>query len=471
MTAPIPIRGAPATPQPSARVPGIRSYGRWLVLVAVFLLAVAGAAWYWWSRPAPVDPPIPARIEDPEVQTALELARRQVRDRPESAAAWGHLGKTLLAHMFPHEADLCFAQAARLEPTNPMWIYARGMIAVREDPKRPVVMLREAVARGDPRSDLRADMAMQLAEVLLERGELDEAAELFRQELDRALNNPRAAFGLGVIAASRGDRPAAMNLLTIAWSSPYARKRASAQLATLARAHGDHETADRFEKQATSSPDDPPWRDPLFDGLGDLRVGRKGRERRATLLEQQGKYAEAAEVYLEQVARQPDAWAYVGAGLNLARLRKHQQALPLLRTAVRLWPDHAEAHFCLALALFTEASEQTKRAPAQRVREEFREAVAQARQAAEQRPNHPETYLIWGLALNGLGETRAAIEALRKGIICAPGDVRLQLALGEALLENGQLKEAQTHLETARQLAPRDPRPAQALQKLRLKKG
>jgi Flp pilus assembly protein TadD len=259
--------------------------------------------------------------------------------------------------------------------------------------------------------------------------------------------------------------------LTAAAGSPYARKRASAQLAALARAQGERELADRHEKQAAALPDDPPWPDPLHDELRDLRVGQRGRERLTDLLEKQRRYAEAAAVYLEQIDKGPNVRAYIGAGLNLTRLRDFDKALPPLREAVRLGPDDPEAHFCLALALYTWAEERLlKKAPA-KAREAFREAIDHTRQAAALRPGHAQTYLIWGLSLKYLGEPAAAVEPLRKGIACTPGDLQLQLGLGEVLLELGRLAEAEVNLVNARRLAPNDPRPARALERLRLKKG
>jgi tetratricopeptide (TPR) repeat protein len=441
-----------------------------LVGVVLLLLAGAGGTW-WWLRPTPVAPPPLGQIEDPEVRRAIKRARQKVLDSPRSAAAWGQLGKLLLTHMRPEDADYCFAQAARLDPADPRWPYARGWLAVRHDPEKPVTWLREAVAKADTRPEDQSAMALQLAEALLERGDVEEAEGLFRKELGRDPNSRRAAFGLGLVAAARGDRPAALKFFTIARDSPYARRRASAQLAALARAQGEREAADRYEKLAAALPADPPWPDPLHDELGDLRVGRLGRERRARMLEKEGRYAEAAAVYLEPTDEGPNAGAYVRAGLNLTRLRDFDRALPLLREAVRLGPADAEARFCLALALYTRAEERLlKTAPAQ-AREAFREASDHTRQAAALRPGHAETYLVWGQSLAYLGEREAAVEALRKGITCAPGNVRLQLGLGEVLLELGRLKEAEEHLEIARRLAPNDPRPARALERLRLRKG
>jgi Flp pilus assembly protein TadD len=315
-------------------------------------------------------------------------------------------------------------------------------------------------------------MTLQLAEALLERGDLDEAEGLFRKELERAPDSARAAFGLGLLAVIRGDEPAATKYLKLAQGSPFARKKVVAQLAALARARGDVQSAETYQKQAADLPDDPPWPDPILDETATMRTGWRGRERQASSHEKKKRYAEAAEVYLEQLERKPNVAAYLGAGMNLARLRDYDRAWLLLRKAVQLEPDNAATHFALAWTLFARAERDWLTVPgSSQPKAWFREAIDHAREATVLRPSHARAYLVWGLSLKHLGEPAAAVAPLREGVACAPTDLELQFGLGEVLLEVGQLKEAATHLEHARRLAPNDPRPAQALKRLSQKKG
>src|SRR5205807_2902359 len=126
------------------------------------------------------------------------------------------------------------------------------------------------------------------------------------------------------------------------------------------------------------------------------------------------RYAEAADVYLEQIDKQPNVQAYIGAGLNLARLREYDRAFPLLREAVRLEPDNAAAQFTLAHALFSRAEREWHTSPGlPQLKEWFREAVEHGRRATQQRPSYARAYLYWGLSLKYLGELGAAVEPLR----------------------------------------------------------
>lgn len=446
---------------------------RWfLLLVVLFLAAGAAGGWWWQRRTAPVDPPAVSDVPDEEVRQAIDQARKRVRALPRSADAWGFLGMILLAHRFDREADFCFAEACRLNPTQARWPYARGVIALKRDPDRALPLLRQATACKASADDHSA-MQLQLAEALLERQEFDEAERLFREQRagsgsdGQAIRNARAALGLGLIAQVREDTANARKFLTIAQANDYAHKRATVQLAILASSHGDVAAARTYEQQAATLPDDPRWPDPVLDETARLRVGRRGREREIDDLEKQHRYDEAAKAYLDDLRQQPSLRAYIGAGMNLARLHDYNRALPLLRQAVKLNPENTQAHYTLAQVQFAHAEREWHQTPgSDEVKGWFREVIEHARRATELKPDHAMAYLFWGLSLKYLGEADAAVVPLRRGVACRPELIELQLALGEALLACEQKTQAQTHLQNARRLDPNDPRPSAALKRL-----
>jgi Flp pilus assembly protein TadD len=455
----------PTDPATSYRRYWIRAAG------AALLLAGLGVAGWWWFRPpAATPPPLPSGILDAEVQQAIQDARQRVLEAPRSATAWGRLGLVLLAHQFDREADFSFTQAAQLDPADPRWPYARGMIALRFYPDNAVALLRQAAAAGDSRPKYRFATRMLLAETLLERGNLAEADDLFSEEEQRQPKNPRVALGLALGAALRGDDAAANKYLMVARQSPWARKKATAQLAALARAHGDKTAAVAYENEVMGVPEDPPWPDPVADEIYQTRVGWSIRAEELAGLEDNKRYREAAEIHLKQIEEHPTAEAYVRAGTHLARLGDYQRALPLLHKAVLLEPDNANAYAVLAAALFARAKKEGQALPnSAEARQWFGEVVGHAQRATELRPDLANAYLHWGLALTQLGKPDEAVVPLRKGVACQPADLELQLSLGEALLEARQYQEAETHLENARLLAPNDPRAARALERLRQK--
>jgi tetratricopeptide (TPR) repeat protein len=443
----------------------------WLLCGMLLLLAVGGAFW-WWLRPEPLAPPTPPNIEDAEVLQVIQEAQQPVRAAPGSAAAWGHLGKVLLAQQFDREADICFAEAFRLDGTDARWLYARCVIILKRDPDHAVAMLREALAvAGNAPPDYRSVIGMQLAEALLERNRLDEAERLYQAEHRAAPDNPRAALGLGLIAQLRGDSALAKRMLTAAQGGLSARRYATVQLAALARAQGDAMRADALEKEIATLPPDAVWPDPFFEEIAPMQVGQRGFERQVQRLEKERRFAELAELYLKRIDTYPTLHNYVGAAMNLGRLRDYDRAFPLLRQAVRLYPKSAHAHYTLALVVFARAEVAWQTTPdAPEVKAWFGEASAHAEKAAELRPNYGDAFLFWGLSLKYLGRPEAAIARLRQGVALLPADGRLQLALGQTLLEAGHSLEAATYLENAHRIAPDDPRPIQALERLRTKK-
>jgi tetratricopeptide (TPR) repeat protein len=441
---------------------------RWLTSAALLLVAAVAAGWWWW--PAPLQPPMPAGIEDEEVVEAIRAAQEPVRAAPRSAAAWGQLGKVIMAQQFDREADFCFAEAARLDPADARWRYGRAIIALKRRPDDAVALLREAAAAPDCSPEYRSAIRLQLAEALLERGQLDDADTLFRAEQERARGNSRAILGLGLIAQARGQTGAAVQLLNRVRSSPSARKVATAQLACIARAQGDAGQAALYDQQLATMSGDAVWPDPFHEELAALRVGQRGWERKIKQLEQESKFAQAAQLYLERLEKHPRAELYAGAGLNLARLPDpdYDQALALLREAVRLEPDSSYAHYVLGRVLYNRAERVTQTAPdTPRAKEWFQEAVTHTRRATELRWGYAEAYLFWGLSLKYLGQWEAALEPLHRGVDCQPRDFRLQFVLGEALFETGRLEQAKTHLEYARAIEPNNVHVEHMLERLR----
>jgi tetratricopeptide (TPR) repeat protein len=435
-------------------------------VVGLIVLLAGGAGAWWHFRKPPIEPPMPVDIQDAELLRAVQRARQKVLDRPRSADAWGDLGMLLEAHLYEPEADRCFAEAARLNPDDARWPYLRGLYALKYDPDHALPFLRQAASVARP--EYRSGMNLRLGEALLERQEIDEADQLFREEWRRNPGDSRAAFGIGLIALARSDLPAAEEYLTTARKSPTARRPATAQLAALARARRDEKAAAAYEAEVAPRPGDAiAWPDPVVEQIIRLQVGLTNWESEALRLEGERRYEDAAHVYLRELEERPSARYYVSAGVDLALAHDYKRAIPLLREAIRLDPDSSQAHFRLAQVQFSRAErERLMSRDAPEVKEWFGEAIEEARRATKLKPDHAEAYLFWGLSLKYLGKPADAEAPLREGVACRPSFVELHLALGEVLRENGKREEAKTYLENARKLAPNDPRPRDALERL-----
>jgi tetratricopeptide (TPR) repeat protein len=467
--APPPPPASPAPAAPAAPHPGARGKLVGAVVAVVVLLLVGGGVWWWRAQDRPPDPPLPQEMTEADVRETITVARAKVIADPLRGSAWGEYGTVLLAHLFAHEAEQCFVEATRLDPKNPRWPYARGHIALKRDPPNAIALLTTAAEAARERPEFRPAFTLTLAEALLERGEVDRAAALFEQERNSP-DSARAVFGLGLVALLRGDDAAAAKHFEAVKTNPACRKQASAHLAALARTRGDVPAAKQYEAEANSLDADPPWPDPYLDRLVTLQVGYRGLERRVALLERDGRYEEAIDLYLAQARHKRTSSALTGAAVNMARLPRpdFDKALELLREAVQLAPDDSNAHYTLALVLFNKAEKLWVYDPTSaEAAKGFREVVAAARRATELKPDRALAYMFWGLALKNLGEPKAALEPLRVALSIRPEQFDLHLALGQCLAATGARAAAEACFNTAAKLKPTDPRPAQELAKLK----
>jgi Flp pilus assembly protein TadD len=304
-----------ANPSPPVARP---DRGLWLWLGGALLLVGGGVGVWWWLRPTPPPvPTMPADVDDQEVRLALLRARQKVVDDPRSAAVWGEYGISLLAHLCYEEADRCFVETAQLEPANARWVYLRYMIATRIDPTHAFPLLRRAVELDSPAPAEQTTLRLQLADALLDRQELDEAEALYREELRLEPNNPRATYGLGMAAAARGNAELAVRLLSEARASPQARKKATAQLAALAR---DPAEVAEYDREADSLPADQDWPDAYFQAIAPYRVGQARERQDVSQLERLGRFEEAAEIHLRRSELEPNSPNnYATAGVDFVR--------------------------------------------------------------------------------------------------------------------------------------------------------
>jgi tetratricopeptide (TPR) repeat protein len=441
---------------------------------ALAVLLVGGAAAWYFTRPDRASTSTPPEVQaeglDPSVAEAIAKARQRVLDEPRSAAAWGDLGKLLLAHNFNPEADACFAEAERLDPEDGRWPYYRGHLAAVRDPDGGAEHFRRAVAGRHPNPVYATVARLRLAEALLARREFAEADKLFAAEAGKDASGARALYGLGLVAVARNDPDAAARHLAAAAATPFAHRKASALLAPLARQKGDTAAAAKYEQEATRPPPDRGWPDPFFAEVNKLRIGQQTELREVNELVRQGHLPEAARRLAALVRDYPNEWSYHASGEVYIRMGDYPQAQEVLRACLGLDPGNPQAHHLLAVALFLEGETHRTQGSPDRARELFRQAAEHAKQATERKPDFASAYTFRGRALVYLGEHAEAIASLRKAVECRPEVADSHLYLGEALAAAGRLDEARAELTTAEQLAgPNDPRPKAAIEKLEKK--
>jgi tetratricopeptide (TPR) repeat protein len=446
---------------------------RLLGLTTLLLLAAvaAGGTYFWWQRPAAV-PEIPLEGQEKEVVEKITEARVAVIKAPHSASDWGYLGKVLLANEISLDSALvCFLEAERLDPKEPRWPYfSAGLLAGEQGkPEEAVPKFERAVALAEASSEPTSAPRLWLAETLASLGRPAQAAAHFQKVLAAEANNPRAHFGLGLLAYARGDWQVCRTHLEACLGSPEARKRACINLAMVYERLGDQESADHYAKLAARAPRDFDWRDPYIAQNLHLAVRMRDRYRVVETLESQGRLAQATNNLLYLLSAYPDDYR---PHLMMGRLQGQSGQLASaevhLRKARQLAPDKIQVHYLLSLVLFREGEAlQAKESESPKAKALFEESAQSARQALALKADYGYAYMSLGLALKQLQQRAAALAAFRQAVHCNPEFADNHLFLGEALADEGDLVAARRHLEQAKLLAhPNDPRPKAALEKL-----
>jgi tetratricopeptide (TPR) repeat protein len=437
--------------------PGVGRRG--LLLFGAILTAgglITGLALHFArSRPPAVVPPDPAiDATEPELITAVRLARERVLKAPDSAREWGSLGQVFQANDLDDPAAVCFTEAARLDPGNPRWPYfLGGRLINRGEREAALPYLRRAMAGCEAEGKGNNAPRLTLAEVLLQLGELDEAETHFQTVLQRDPDDVRAHLGLGQLLAARQDWEASRSHLLRCLGSPMTRQRANIQLTLVCQRLGDSVAAEKYRAQAEHLPHDLDWIDPYLNENQHLIFKKKKRYKAAENLEASGELARAAAILQPMAEDYPDDYLpLMTLGKLLARMNQLHDAELLLRRARQLAPDKAQIHYYLSLVLCLQGEELMRRPDGDRAQGErlLREAVASADQVLALKSDYGFAYMSRGLARKYLGQRVEAVADLRQAVRCNPEYAELHFRLGELLVElKMSPEEARQHLEEA----------------------
>jgi len=157
----------------------------------------------------------------------------------------------------------------------------------------------------------------------------------------------------------------------------------------------------------------------------------------------QNRFDEAVSQYQTALARKlqvGEAEAHYGLGSSLAHLGRTGEAVTEFEKSLQLRPDDAPTRLSLGDALLQEGK--------------LDEAIAQFQKAAETKPDLPDAHVKLGGALAQQGRMDEAIAQLQKAVQLKPDLAPAQLNLGNALLQEGRVEEAIRHYEKALQISP-----------------
>lgn len=358
----------------AAATRGCRANVRWCD-AAMVLLVLAPVACTPDPNPAPATAAPLARIElrptalpamagaEPAFQervraqfaTATALGERGGTDA-DRGAAFGEVGKLLVASEFYAEAEPFLVNAQTLAPDEVRWPYYLGhALRLRNDRERAITQFERVLA-------LRPDdvpALVWLGALQMDRGDTAQADARFTRAVELQPGSVAAQSGLGRAALARGDAARAREHLEAALTADPAAATVRYSLAMAYRQIGDVSGAERQLTQwkaGLGSPADTlrdgqiPPADPLMDEIGSLLETAIAFEVRGTRALDQRQWAAAAAWFRKGLAVAPrDASLHQNLGSALFLGGDRAAAETEFREALRLSAGYARAHFSLGL--------------------------------------------------------------------------------------------------------------------------
>ncbi len=456
---------------------------RWAAVLTLCVGSAVAGGFRVWQRYGPgsavVMPADMSRL-DPELASLIERQAKNIRAHPRDPVAHARLGLVYEANAMFDEARRCFANAVNLKERVPLWEYhMANMMRQAGDFDGALELLRE-LATKYPKF---APLHHRLGDTLLESGEVEEAAAAFQQAIDFAPAAPAPHVGLADAMICQGDYAGAVELLERAVSLDPRFKAAHYSLGRAFRALGRSEDAERELRKGLNAPRRY-MPDALSEWVARFTVFPAGRIQLAETLREAGKPKQAAALLEKGLASRPDEVSlvralakvygeqgryqnafdlllreeglesatyttYVSLAICCLKMQRLDEALRYADRAVELSPTIPQTHLARARVLFKRGT--------------YAGTLAELETVAELDSRHPELLVLLGATCLKLHRYEEAEEHLQTAIELAPDSLPAYLNLCEMYIELGQLCEAESALETARRLSPRNPR-ARALE-------
>jgi tetratricopeptide (TPR) repeat protein len=352
-------------------------------------------------------------------------------------AAYGELGR---AAFFFHSRELArasFERAAELAAQEYRWWYYLGAL---EQEDRALDAAAEALTRAAQLAPKDVPSRLRLAQVRLLQGKLDAAETLFNEIAARDAGDGAEYYGLGRIAAERGDHARAVEYFRRTLELQPAAAEVHQQLGLSYRALGDLEAARRHLTQQAKG--ELQFADPLITGMA--QQFQTSSVYRGMMAERSGRFAEAVTEYRKAVDASPDNVTYrraLAGALGLAGRR--DESIAEYRDAVNLAPSEALTRARLAKALVSRDGITD-------------EALAEFQSAVDLAPGLAEARIGLAGALAGRGLWAQAAGHLSEVLKQSPDDLKVRLRRAQMRIALGHGDLALEDLEPVLAATPED---------------
>ena len=376
---------------------------------AVFAVAVASGPFQLAAQPAALPQPDLSGLEE-GVQERLGDALAALDSTLETAAidaaelgrAYGQTGRIFHAHHVLEVARACYAEAADLDPENPLWPYLLGFLHLDAGRFGEAERRFEGVLEIDPNHIL---ARFRLGHTKLQQGQTEEARKILEGISDSPRVGAAAQADLGKIAESQERLQDALRYYADALALQPEALRLHYPLALVYRRLGDVDTARRHAEQAAQ-----------------VRVLVEDEA-----LEDVGSLTASSEMYLSTAAQ----------AVKAGRLDLAERAY---RGAIEANPDNARAHVNLAVVL--------------QGRGALEEADASARRALDLSPTNFFAHFNLALILEDLERPDEARTHFEAALEADPANLKANLRYGNSLMRAARYRDAAQRYRAARDRAP-----------------
>jgi tetratricopeptide (TPR) repeat protein len=360
-----------------------------------------------------------ATVKDPNVTNA------------KLSAAYGAMGEVYHAYSLTAPARECYANANRLAPNDPKWIYLLAKLDQLEG------RVDEAIRRFQTVTSLNPQLLaahVNLGNIYLELNRLDDAARSFSAALEIEKQNPAAHYGLGQVALSRRLYAEAVAHFEKALASAPDANRIHYALAMAYRGLPDQAKAKTHLAQ--QGPVGVRVADPLMDQVLALAQSVRLYLIRGKQALEAKRYDDAAAEFRKAIAANPESVpAHVNLGAALTQLGDLNGAAEEFQKSLVIDPANTNAHYNLAVVLAN--------------KNDHAGAIVHFKAVANSNPNDLNARFLLGQQLL---KTNRFDEALVEFSYVAQTDSNNEEALLERarlLQKAGQQKEALDSLEKA----------------------
>ena len=399
----------------------------------------------------------------PDLSSLAESVQRQIRERdaslrrmlvdgstsaPALAAAYGELGRLLMASKFSDEAAARYLDAEALVSGDMRWPYLLGHAYLRKGDRAQAAA---AFARASKLRPTDLNALIWLGETYLDDGRPDSAQPIFERALSLQPQSAAALFGAGRAALARQSYAEAVQYMERALRVDRRALAIHYPLAMAYRALGDREKAEAHLLQRGSA--FPDLVDPLVQQDDEVLDSAVTFETRGMQALKAADWTAAAAAFRKGLDLSPDdASLRYWLGATLYAAGDAAGAEREFAVVVRRSPDFAKAHFSLGIIF-----DSTGRRPA---------AIEQFQAAVKNDPNLPEARLRLAETLRATGQVEASLTEYEAAVKLDPGIVEAWIGGGRALTALGRHAQAAEWRTRARRLHPGRPELAERQSRL-----